>query len=172
MVDADSILSGIVAPRRLGRVEKWLENEPDTAATFWEVMERGYRDAGHPFAHVMAAFRQAYPEMPEIQNQQMKRVVDQYDDDDGKPYDCHGETWREGRGLVIDLSERKCRTWQDTVATLIHEYCHCVLWGPASIEFDERVDDHAPHFYTLEGTINNRWDHDLGSEEANEFPLH
>ena len=81
----------------------------------------------------------------------------------------YGETWRETRGLVIDLSKRKCRTWDSMIDTLIHEYVHCIQWGPASIEHDTRCDHHAEAFYAQQGAILNRWHHDHGHEQANEY---
>jgi|TARA_R110000824_G_scaffold87037_8_gene214875 hypothetical protein len=82
---------------------------------------------------------------------------------------CHGQTYREDRHIVIELSMRKCRTWEQMNSTLIHEYVHAVQWGLASIE--HHTEHHPPTFYTLMGEIQNRWDHDHGYEQASEFPL-
>ena len=90
-------------------------------------------------------------------------------EDGGKIEQASGQTYREGRHLVIELSMRKCRTWEDSTHTLIHEYAHAVLWGPASIE--ESVEHHPVQFYALQGEMENRWDHDHGWEHANEFPF-
>jgi len=98
--------------------------------------------------------------------------VDEIKDQDertGKPYHCHGQTYREGRHLVIELSRKKCRTWEGTTETLIHEWCHAVQWGPAALE--EKTEHHPAWFYTLYGEIMNRWDHDHGWEQANEYPF-
>ena len=98
----------------------------------------------------------------------VKEVVD-IDPDTGKPHQCHGQTYREGRHLVIELSLRKCRSWEDSTKTLIHEHVHAVLWGPASLE---AISEHHPvTFYALLGEIENRWDHDHGWEEAFAFPF-
>jgi hypothetical protein len=85
----------------------------------------------------------------------------------------YGETWREHArpGLVIDLSERKCRTWDQMIDTLIHEYTHCLLWGPSSLEHDPRCDHHSEAFYAQQGVILNRWHHDHGADQASEYPV-
>lgn len=82
---------------------------------------------------------------------------------------CWGQTYREGRELVIELSIRKCRTWEGMVATLCHEWVHSILWGPASIEYT--CEHHPVHFYTLEGEITKAWNYDGGSEKAKEYPF-
>lgn len=90
---------------------------------------------------------------------------------DGEPIPCHGRAHRDGRSIVLELSLRLCRTWETTTRTLMHEYAHAVLWGPASIEFDERVDDHGAAFRALESEINHTWDYDGGSELASEYEV-
>jgi hypothetical protein len=32
------------------------------------------------------------------------------------------------------MNKRKCRTYQDAIDTLLHEYAHCTTWGMASLE--------------------------------------
>lgn len=88
-------------------------------------------------------------------------------DEKGKAHQCHGQTYREDRHIVIELSRRKCRSWEGTTSTLIHEFVHAVQWGPASIELS--TEHHPVAFYALLGEIENRWDHDHGAEMANEF---
>ena len=90
-----------------------------------------------------------------------------YEDEDSKHHQCHGQTYREGRNLVIELSLKKCRSWEVSTETLMHEWVHAVLWGPASLE--ESCEHHPVTFYALMGEIQNRWDHDHGWEQANEF---
>ena len=94
-------------------------------------------------------------------------------DEDGKKWQAWGETVREpgSPALTIYLSKRKNQTWVETSATLIHEYAHCILWTPASVEHDCRLDHHPPWFYSCEGHILDRWNHDHGSEHASEFPV-
>ena len=89
----------------------------------------------------------------------------------GKKHQCYGETWRDGRVMRIVLSLRCCRKWKDATATLIHEYVHAMFWGPARIEFDERVNHHPMAFYVQEGEILDRWNHDHGAEQASEYPV-
>lgn len=98
----------------------------------------------------------------------VKEVVD-VDEHSGKRHQCHGQTYREGRALVIELSLRKCRDWEGSTKTLMHEWAHAVQWGMASIEADERTEHHPIWFYSLLGQIEDRWDHDHGWDQANEF---
>lgn len=91
------------------------------------------------------------------------------EDRDGARYQCRGQTYREGRHLVIELSSRKCRSWDIVNGTLIHEYVHAVQWGPASLE--HRTEHHPVAFYALLGEIENCWEHDHGDEQANDFPF-
>ena len=81
-----------------------------------------------------------------------------------------GDAGREGRRLVIRMSERMNRTWVGAIETLAHEYAHCVLWGPASLEDDDRVPHHPPAFWAQYGEIIDRWNHDHGAEQAKEYP--
>ena len=97
----------------------------------------------------------------------VKEVV--AEEEDGRMHQCHGQTYREGRHIVIELSLKKCRSWEGSTETLIHEFCHAVLWGPAAIE--NSCEHHPVQFYALQGEIMNRWDHDHGWEHANEFPI-
>lgn len=87
----------------------------------------------------------------------------------GKHSQCYGQTYRDGRGIIIQLSLKKCHSWEGAADTLIHEYVHAVQWGPASLEGSG--DDHPVSFYALKGEIENRWFHDHGWEQANEYPF-
>ena len=91
--------------------------------------------------------------------------------DTGKLDQFWGETWRDGRKMVIDLSRRKCRAWDAMAVTLIHEYVHVLQWGPTSLEHDERCEDHSVAFYAQHGEITNRWNHDGGDELANDYEV-
>lgn len=99
----------------------------------------------------------------------VKEIVEK--DTTGKAFQCYGETWRDGSRMVIDLSKRKCRRYTDATTTLIHEYVHCMFWGPARLEHDERVNHHPMAFYVQEGEILDRWNHDHGAEHAGEFDV-
>lgn len=81
--------------------------------------------------------------------------------------DCAGMTCRDGKSLVIYLSKKRNRTWHDSVDTLIHEAAHCILWGMASVE--DRTAHHPPSFWSLYGEIRDRFDHDHGAEESEDF---
>lgn len=80
-----------------------------------------------------------------------------------------GETRREGSEIVVYLSKRLCRTWFLTVDTLIHEYVHGRQWPLARIEEHPRCGHHPPAFWAEEGEIKDRWYHDHGNEQANDF---
>ena len=95
--------------------------------------------------------------------------IAELDEDSGKSYQCHGQTYREDRHIVIELSMKKCRSWESATKTLMHEYVHAVQWGPASIEM--KTEHHPITFYAQLGEIENRWDQDHGHEQANEFPF-
>lgn len=116
---------------------------------------------------VLAWLKAGWPPGRKVELIWVKEIV--YDDEDGASHQCHGQTYREGRNLVIELSMRKNRNWEGSTDTLIHEFVHCVLWGPASIE--ETCEHHPVTFYALQGEINNRWNHDCGWEQANEFEI-
>ena len=76
-----------------------------------------------------------------------------------------GQTYREGTSIVIELKAIGCRTC--LLDTALHEYAHAVLWGLASAEFD--LEPHPPSFWSLYGEIADRWHHDNGDEEADEY---
>ena len=97
------------------------------------------------------------------------KTVEDVDEDTGKVHQCHGQTYREGRAMVIELSLKKCRDWDTSTKTLMHEFAHVVQWGMAAVELDERTEHHPIWFYALLGEIENAWDHDHGHEAANEF---
>ena len=88
---------------------------------------------------------------------------------DGEVY-C-GETWREGRTIVISLSKRKCRTWDAMIETLIHEYTHAIQWGPASVESHRNCKHHPAAFYAQQGEILDEWNHKGGHIEANRYAI-
>lgn len=85
------------------------------------------------------------------------------------PDNCHAQTYRKGKKLVIEMSKSQNRTWKDAVDTLIHEASHCVLWGMAKVE--DFVAHHPPSFWSLYGEIRDRFDHDHGAEEAEGFSV-
>lgn len=84
-----------------------------------------------------------------------------------KPYD--GETTRRGKTLWIMLSRRECSTYKYAIDTVIHEYAHCIQWGMATIETNDKVPHHPPSFWAQYGEIRDRFDHDNGSEESRDF---
>ena len=84
-----------------------------------------------------------------------------------KRYD--GETVRRGKTLWIILSRRECYTYKFAIDTVIHEFCHCIQWGMAAIEANDRVPHHPPSFWAQYGEIRDRFDHDNGSEESRDF---
>jgi hypothetical protein len=86
--------------------------------------------------------------------------------DDGSQ--CDAETGREGRRIVITLSQRRNRTWRETVDTVIHEYTHALQWpvaGPA----EDAIDDHPTAFWAQKGEIDDHWMHRGGHADADEF---
>ena len=78
-------------------------------------------------------------------------------------------TVRRGRALEIHMSRRMLRTWMESVDTLLHEYAHAVLWGVAGQETDDTGRHHPPAFWAQYGEISDRWNHEGGHEEANEY---
>lgn len=88
--------------------------------------------------------------------------------DGGHP--LFGVTYRIGRGFEIYLSKKKCRRRRDAVETLLHEWAHCILWGPASIEYNKVAlrRDHKGAFGAQYWEIYDRYFHEGGREEARE----
>jgi len=83
--------------------------------------------------------------------------------------ECDAETGREGRRMFIALSEKRNRTWRETVDTVIHEYVHVMQWpvaGPA----EEALDDHPAAFGAQYWEIKDAFDHRGGHEDACEYP--
>jgi len=76
-----------------------------------------------------------------------------------------GQTFREGGEIVIELRRLRCRSC--LLETLMHEYSHAASWPVASAELT--APDHPPAFWALFGEISDRWHHDGGSEESQEF---
>ena len=88
-------------------------------------------------------------------------------DDAGRPTRCYGQTYRDGRELVIEVSSRINRTTVEAVDTTIHEAAHAILWPQARVEW--QTADHPPAFWAQYGEIRDRFDHDHGAEQADEF---
>ena len=80
MTTADEILASIQTPHRgnRSRLEEWEERNPEAAAKFWDVIQRGYKrcDGMHEFTPLYRAFRDAYPDFPKMIPSNMKRCVD------------------------------------------------------------------------------------------------
>lgn len=91
--------------------------------------------------------------------------------EDGEQYCAETTRTTGSRVLLITLSKRKCRAWDATAETLIHEYAHILTWGPASLEHHTRCDDHPVWFYACEGELLNVWNHHHGWEHSKEFPF-
>ncbi len=81
---------------------------------------------------------------------------------------CEGQCYREGREIVIEVAKRLHPTTRLVVDTVIHECAHAILWPPARAE--SRQAHHPPAFWAQYGEIRDRFDHDLGWEEAAEYP--
>ena len=79
--------------------------------------------------------------------------------------DCVGETYRDGNKIIIRLKRTGCR--RCLLETAVHEYVHAMQWGMASSE--HKTAHHPPSFWAQYGEIIDRWDHDHGSEEADDF---
>lgn len=88
-------------------------------------------------------------------------------DDDG--YECDAWTDRVGRGLLIAMSERRNRTIEKTVDTVIHEAAHGIQWPVAGRAETDRH-HHPPSFWAQYGEIRDVYDHDGGHDDAGEFP--
>ena len=93
--------------------------------------------------------------------------VDQIEDDDGN-VDKHAvaQTYREGACIVIEMIPVRCP--HCLISTIQHEFAHAKLWGHGKVEHKGEI--HPPHFWMLLGEIADRWAHDHGAEQANEFP--
>ena len=77
-------------------------------------------------------------------------------------------TYRYGRRYVIELSRRRCRGWELTVDTVLHEYAHARTWGYARRELlDKRP--HGPAFQAEYGAIYEAYHDDHGWEHSREF---
>lgn len=91
--------------------------------------------------------------------------------DDGVSDDpMYGETWREGRTLIIAISTRNNITWRETVQTLIHEATHALQYPPAKAELTRR--HHGGEFWVKFGEIWERYDTRAGYKKVIEFPDH
>ena len=75
-LDAESILSEVVDPKRGTVFEKWLRVRPEAHALFWDVMEKGYINRGMAFAHVLRAYLKHFEDAPTVDEQGIKRLVD------------------------------------------------------------------------------------------------
>jgi hypothetical protein len=93
-----------------------------------------------------------------------------YDRQARKHRPIYGETYRTPVGLTIVLSKLKCRRRRDAVDTLLHEWAHCMLWGPAALEFNEKHTerDHKGAFGATYWEIYDRYFHEGGATEAKE----
>lgn len=74
--DADAILAAAGSAKRITLLEAWLDKNPDAKATFWAVMEQGYRDGDLKCARILKAFLRRFPDCPQIAPQTGKRIVD------------------------------------------------------------------------------------------------
>lgn len=81
----------------------------------------------------------------------------------------HADTDRNGRVLHIRLSKRRNREWGVAIDTLLHEYAHAILWGVAGQETDDVSKHHPPAFWAQYGELADRWNHQGGDEEADEY---
>ena len=73
---ADEILADAGNAQRITLLEAWLDKNPDAKATFWTVMEQGYRDGDLKCARILKAFLRRFPDCPQIAPQTGKRIVD------------------------------------------------------------------------------------------------
>jgi hypothetical protein len=91
-----------------------------------------------------------------------------YNREERKHKPLFGQTYRTPAGMTIILSKRMCRRRRDAVDTMIHEWGHCMLWGPATLEFNERHTerDHKGAFGMTYWEIYDRYFHEGGCEEA------
>lgn len=93
-----------------------------------------------------------------------------FDRDAQKHKQYFGHTAREGARLEIVLSRRMCRRRRDALETLLHEWAHCMLWGPATLDTNPRHNDrqHKGAFGAQYWEIYDRYFHEGGREEARE----
>lgn len=87
------------------------------------------------------------------------------DIDNGKTFG-HAIQRRSGR-LVVQLSERACRTYHDMVFNVMHEGAHLIL---ELTRGHDPGDDHDDWFWIIFGRINRKYDRG-GDEASRAFPV-
>ena len=87
-------------------------------------------------------------------------------DEEGKESDA--ETGRDGRRIIITLSERMNRSWRETCDSVIHEYVHGLQW-PVAGPTEDALDDHPVEFWAKYGEIKNQFMYHGGHADAEEF---
>ena len=88
----------------------------------------------------------------------------------GTAGDEYGITYRVGKRIEIYLSRYKCRRYSDAIDTIIHEWVHAMHWPMANAEYIPEHRHHPPAFWAQYGEIIDRWSHQGGADEANEYP--
>lgn len=85
--------------------------------------------------------------------ERLKRIEWQNEliDDDGCV--CHGWVVERGDDLVIQLSEKECRSRSVTIETVIHEAAHASLWDDGLGYF------HGDKFWIRYGRMQDAYDH-------------
>lgn len=68
----------------------------------------------------------------------------------------YGATDREGRRFVIRLSLRACRTIDQALEVLRHEWAHAHTWPHSNVEHKRH--DHGPEFWVTLGEIERAWE--------------
>lgn len=73
------------------------------------------------------------------------------DPSDGK--ECHGWVAERGDDLIIQLSDKLCRTKSQTIETVIHEYAHAYLYDAGLGYF------HGDKYWKWYGRMQDAYDH-------------
>ncbi len=103
------------------------------------------------------------------------RVVKKIAADPGEPKRIrrtgyYGETWREGRQIIIRIAVRPGIRGGDAIDSLLHEFGHAVSMRHEKIE-DKRLDHgaHDDEWALIWGKIYRRFYDEKGEEDAWEF---
>lgn len=76
---------------------------------------------------------------------------------------------RVGNKLVIKMNTPKCRTYSTAIDTVIHEYVHCLTWGMAKVEENDKVPEHGPGFWAEFGVLDELWSVHGGQVDSKEY---
>ena len=64
------------ATHRPSAFQRWLDDNPDGARVFWDVMTAGYKTGTHKFLPLFKIWCSKFPEAPARNAQPIKRLVD------------------------------------------------------------------------------------------------